>query len=111
MGSEFSEAGYSACGTAVARSSMSLLLCPETVGPAGVKVSRPNFHQERTGKDTNFLQGATAKVGNLMALWVLSKSKVSPLTFNSSKTSNACLKFYASCSNTEGVCTQAEWKG
>lgn len=65
--------------------------------------------QEETRKDTYFLQGATAKVGNLMALWVPSKSKVSPLPFNSNKTSNARLNAW--WSNTERGCTQTEWKG
>jgi len=62
------------------------------VGAVGVKDSKRNFHQNKTGEGTNFLQGATTKVGTLMALWILSKSKVSPLTFNSIKTCNACLK-------------------
>lgn len=82
-----------------ARGLCSSRLCcrPDAAGAGAVKVSRPNCHQETTGKDTNFPQGATAKVGTLIACSVLSKSKLSALTFNSNKTSNACLKLYASC--------------
>lgn len=62
-----------------------IMMLPWIVDVVGVKVSKPNFHRD---KDKNFLWEKTDKVKILMDLWLLSKSNVSPLTFNSNKKSN-----------------------